>query len=302
MTMRRSDAPVLADPGTLEVIVPDAQSSIRWSRHGYPHPLAKWHYHPQMEIHLIREGTGQLMAGDGLVPFEPGHVAMIGSNLPHNWISDSMPGERLPHRDVLCHVRPQTIRSLMAVFPETAGFEQVMRRAGHALVLSGEAARQAGALLEAMGNHAPSRRAADLIEIFSVFEQAPNDQWSTVVTPEYDPSAVVGAESGVNAAIEYIAAHLDSDISLQDAASAASMSASTFSRFFKRAAGIGFSDFVRRLRVGRACRLLTCTNMPISAVQQASGYSNASNFNRRFFDETGMTPSQYRRLHIRAAS
>ncbi|MFQ6192457.1 helix-turn-helix domain-containing protein, partial [Bifidobacterium longum] len=56
-------------------------------------------------------------------------------------------------------------------------------------------------------------------------------------------------------------------------------------------------DFVRRLRVGRACRLLTCTNMPIAKIQQLSGYTNASNFNRRFLEETGMTPSQYRREH-----
>ena len=101
---------------------------------------------------------------------------------------------------------------------------------------------------------------------------------------------------GINAAITYISTHLD-EVSLQGAADAAAMSVSTFSRFFKRVAGIGFADFVRRLRVGRACRLLTCTNMPIAKIQQLSGYTNASNFNRRFLEETGMTPSQYRREH-----
>ena len=112
-----------SDAGSLEVIVPDGDAAIRWSSHGYPSSLAKWHYHPQIEIHLIREGSGQLMAGDGLMPFVPGHVAMIGSNLPHNWLSDIIPGERLSHRDVLCHIRPQTMRLLTAAFPETSGFE-----------------------------------------------------------------------------------------------------------------------------------------------------------------------------------
>ena len=51
------------------------------------------------------------------MPFVPGHVAMIGSNLPHNWLSDIIPGERLSHRDVLCHIRPQTMRLLTAAFP-----------------------------------------------------------------------------------------------------------------------------------------------------------------------------------------
>ena len=234
------------------------------------------------------------MAGDGLMPFVPGHVAMIGSNLPHNWLSDIIPGERLSHRDVLCHIRPQTMRLLTAAFPETSGFETVLRRSQHALVLFGDSAREAGELLVAMGEHSPVRRVADLIAILTVFEQASAQESQTVVTPEYNPEIAVGAEDGINAAITYISTHLD-EVSLQGAADAAAMSVSTFSRFFKRVAGIGFADFVRRLRVGRACRLLTCTNMPIAKIQQLSGYTNASNFNRRFLEETGMTPSQYRR-------
>ncbi|MDB6872821.1 AraC family ligand binding domain-containing protein, partial [Bifidobacterium longum] len=176
-----------SDAGSLEVIVPDGDAAIRWSSHGYPSSLAKWHYHPQIEIHLIREGSGQLMAGDGLMPFVPGHVAMIGSNLPHNWLSDIIPGERLSHRDVLCHIRPQTMRLLTAAFPETSGFETVLRRSQHALVLFGDSAREAGELLVAMGEHSPVRRVADLIAILTVFEQASAQESQTVVTPEYNP-------------------------------------------------------------------------------------------------------------------
>lgn len=51
------------DSGVLEIIVPDAQASVRWAKHGYPSSLAKWHHHPHIEIHLIREGTGLMMAG-----------------------------------------------------------------------------------------------------------------------------------------------------------------------------------------------------------------------------------------------
>lgn len=72
--------------------MPDAQASVRWAKHGYPSSLAKWHHHPHIEIHLIREGTGLMMAGNAVVPYEAGQVALIGSNLPHNWVSDIAPG------------------------------------------------------------------------------------------------------------------------------------------------------------------------------------------------------------------
>ena len=129
------------DSGVLEIIVPDAQASVRWAKHGYPSSLAKWHHHPHIEIHLIREGTGLMMAGNAVVPYEAGQVALIGSNLPHNWVSDIAPGERLRQRDVVCHVRPETMRLLMSGFPETSGFAMVLKSAGQALVLSGESAR-----------------------------------------------------------------------------------------------------------------------------------------------------------------
>lgn len=288
----------LNDSGVLEIIVPDAQASVRWTKHGYPSSLAKWHYHPHIEIHLIREGTGLMMAGNAVVPYEAGQVALIGSNLPHNWVSDIAPGERLRQRDVVCHVRPETMRLLMSGFPETSGFAMVLKRAGQALVLSGESARQAGSILESMEEHSLACRVSDLIRVLDVFAHAPADESYTVVASGYDPAVCSGAESVVNDAIEYISSHLSGEISMDLAARQAGMSVSAFSRLFKRAAGIGFSDFVRRLRIGHACRLLTTTNQSVASIRRACGYGNASNFNRRFFEETGETPTGWRKKYI----
>ena len=256
------------DSGVLEIIVPDAQASVRWAKHGYPSSLAKWHHHPHIEIHLIREGTGLMMAGNAVVPYEAGQVALIGSNLPHNWVSDIAPGERLRQRDVVCHVRPETIRLLMSGFPEN------------------------------MEEHSLACRVSDLIRVLDVFAHAPADESYTVVASGYDPAVCSGAERVVNDAIEYISSHLSGEISLDLAAHQAGMSVSAFSRLFKRAAGIRFSDFVRRLRIGHACRLLTTTNQSVASIRRACGYGNASNFNRRFFEETGETPTGWRKKYI----
>ena len=274
--------------GALEVIVPDADAAVRWASHEYPNSLAKWHHHPQIEFHLIREGSGLMMAGDCVVPFRAGHVALIGSNLPRNWVSDVKPGERLARRDVLCHVRPQTMKALMACFPETARFNLVLRRAARMLggyrleipSVFGESAQAAGALLEGMGDHDPARRVADLIELFGVFADAPETEASTVVTPGYDLELNSDTERTVNEAIAYVTENLAGEISLEEAARLVSMSPSAFSRFFKRAAGIGFSDFVRRLRIGRAKRMLATTDRAVARIREECGYDNASNFTK----------------------
>ena len=85
----------------LEVIPPHPSKSFRWLEHDYPSEIARWQYHPEIEIHLIRKSSGSLIAGDYIGAFEPGQVSIMGSNLPHDWMSDLQPGEVFVNRDAL---------------------------------------------------------------------------------------------------------------------------------------------------------------------------------------------------------
>ena len=74
------------------------------------------------------------------------------------------------------------------------------------------------------------------------------------------------------------------------------MSEPSFSKYFKKASGMTFSDMVRRLRIANACRLLDQTDSSVADISAAVGYRNLANFNRQFRAETGVTPSAYRAL------
>ena len=69
-------------PAELEVILPEPDHCFRWFEHDYPYDLARWNHHPEFEIHLIRQGSGKLVAGDYIGAFSAGHVALIGPDLP----------------------------------------------------------------------------------------------------------------------------------------------------------------------------------------------------------------------------
>ena len=285
------------DRGALEVVVPRGDESIRWLEHGYPSALARWHYHPEIEIHLIRESRGYMMAGDGMVSFSPGQVSLLGSNVPHNWISDLTAGTVISHRDVACQVHPNRIQALARIFPEAGQISALLQRGHQAIVLSGQSAVRVATKLTDMGNHRELDRLIDLLEIFRVFVQAPSNEWSTMVTPGYEPDASVDAANRINQVLAYVNSHIAGQISLNGAAEVVSMSPSAFSRFFKKAAGINFSDMVRRLRISRASRLLVTTDLPIARIRVRSGFGNVANFNRRFKQEMGTTPRAYRQSH-----
>lgn len=77
------------------------------------------------------------------------------------------------------------------------------------------------------------------------------------------------------------------------------MSESRFSRFFRKATGNTFTDFVNRIRINRACQLLMESDLKITQVCFDVGFNNVANFNRRFLEIKGMTPSDFRRQSSR---
>ena len=94
----------------------------------------------------------------------------------------------------------------------------------------------------------------------------------------------------------YVFERLTSEIRLSEAATLVGMRDSAFSRFFKKNTGNSFTDYVTRLRIDRACKLLADTHVPVTDICFEVGYSNISNFNRLFRKDRGVTPSTYRRL------
>ena len=72
------------------------------------------------------------------------------------------------------------------------------------------------------------------------------------------------------------------------------MSESRFSRFFRRATGNSYTDFVNLVRVNRACHLLMETGRRVTDICYEVGFHNVANFNRRFRDIKGMTPTEFR--------
>lgn len=93
---------------------------------------------------------------------------------------------------------------------------------------------------------------------------------------------------------EFINNNYRDDIRLDDLASVACMSKSSFCRFFKLHTGKTVSEFILDIRLGHAIRLLLNTNKAISSICNECGFNNVSNFNRVFKKKKGMAPSQFR--------
>ena len=63
---------------------------------------------------------------------------------------------------------------------------------------------------------------------------------------------------------------------------------------FKKEMGENFLDYVWKLRLEKAKRLLQESDLSIDEISAAVGYANTSSFRRKFKQETGISPSQMR--------
>lgn len=96
-------------------------------------------------------------------------------------------------------------------------------------------------------------------------------------------------------AIHYIHEHYTTTISLEALAAISSMNKSYFSTFFKSVMGQTVTGYVDILRLQQARFLLNTSNLSITEVALASGFSNLSFFNRRFKSYYGCVPRDFKK-------
>jgi AraC-like DNA-binding protein len=95
-------------------------------------------------------------------------------------------------------------------------------------------------------------------------------------------------------AVDYLHAHADRTIALEELAGAAALSPHHFHRLFHAAFGVTPHGYLTRLRMARAARLLARTDQPVTEVCAAVGFESLGSFSTRFRKAFGVPPSAWR--------
>lgn len=267
-------------------------ASVRCLEHGLPNPLVRWHCHEEYELHLIVASRGKVFVGDYIGHFEPGHLVLTGPRLPHNWISSDVGEAGIALRDVVLQFPDTPLRDAAGLIPELAEVMPLFERARHGIEFFGLSQRARKQHQRIKGSHGLQRFAA-FVEWLGELAAWPDYRLlSTVQLQSFDDDAALARLSVI---IDYLMQHCSEQFSMADICARVGMTESSFSRYFRRATGNTFTDFVNRLRINKACQLLMETDRYITNVCYDVGFNNVANFNRRFLQLKGMTPKEFRR-------
>lgn len=265
--------------------------SVRCLEHGVPNTLVRWHYHEEYELHLIVETRGKVFVGDYIGTFEPGHLVLTGPRLPHNWISSDVPPEGIALRDVVLQFADAPLRQGAALLPELAEVLPLLERARNGIEFFdiSDVVRVRFNRIRASDG---LQRFGEFVELLSILARCTDYRLlSSVQLQSFDDDEALAKISGI---VDYLNEHYCEAFSMAELCQRVDMSESSFSRYFRRATGNTFTNFVNQLRVHKACLLLMETQRPITNICYDSGFNNVANFNRRFLEVKGMTPKEFR--------
>ena len=108
-------------------------------------------------------------------------------------------------------------------------------------------------------------------------------------------------DPGIHRALKFIHENLGELLDLDLVAKSACLSRCYFSRKFKEATHIAFTEYIARSRVEEAKKLLANRQIRVSEIAFQVGFQSLTHFNRVFKGLVGLSPTQFRGNHVDAA-
>lgn len=261
----------------------------------------RWHYHPEMELLHIEEGTGTQFIGDNIQHFQSGDVLLIGADLPHFWRCDDkyFQGiEGLEAKATVVHFLAEAWGKEFWNLPENQSINGLFLRAKQGLRFVGSTQEQVIYLLEKLQCQSQGNRLLALYQILDFLAQS--EEYIQLSSSRLQFAFDEEDTDRINRIYTYSLSHFQRKISIQEVAGVANISPNSFCRYFKSRSRKTYSQFLLELRVGHACKLLIeRPDFTISQICFECGFNTFSNFNKYFKLITGKNPGQFQRAYLK---
>jgi len=135
----------------------------------------------------------------------------------------------------------------------------------------------------------PAERYMGCVTLLGTFASQLSEELNRILIAEENSEPPM-----VTAAKQFVNAHLEEKIVLDEVARYVHVSPYYFCKMFKQSTGMTLTEYVNRRRVERAKRRLRNPQARVTEVAYDVGYQSLSQFNRSFLKYAGKSPTQYR--------
>jgi len=108
--------------------------------------------------------------------------------------------------------------------------------------------------------------------------------------------SIPGGNTVIEQATRYIVQNYNKNITLEDVSEYVHLSSGYFSKKFKAETGIGFKEYLLKIRIQKASQMLYESKKSITEIAFECGFNDSNYFGDAFTRVMGMSPSKYRKL------
>ncbi|GGE32161.1 AraC family transcriptional regulator [Streptococcus himalayensis] len=264
-----------------------------YTQNGQPDIL--FHWHTDMELIYVHEGTAQFHIDNDYFNSQPGDIVLIRPNALHSihpiGNQEHFMDAINVHLDLLgfSTVDQVSLQYLQPLYHGQLDFVRVIKphQTGYSEIRT--------CLLAAMeiGYYRKS--------YFELNLKAQLHQLLHLLfTHDYVRSKELSLEGyrkeeKIRTIIDHISEHYQEELTVAELSTLCGYSQTHFMNFFKKHLGISCMEYIIQFRLRKATELLEHSTLTILEISNQVGFNNLSNFNRQFKKYYHLTPSQYRR-------
>jgi AraC-like DNA-binding protein len=250
-----------------------------------------WHHHAEYEFIVCRNGSGEVHAAGMIQSFNNPAALFIAPGTDHALVSRG-------NFDGWIIQIPPLILDRYEGRPEFHFLGELARWTKPALLFSGETSGKIVEHLETAQNRSGLFRWIALLE---ALYRASEDGKARVLSlrPEQPGARKEGRGDVLDEIVNRLFNQFTESHRAQDLARAAGMPVQSFCRRFKKRTGMTVVEYLLSVRINTAKKLLQQSKFYVDDISYEAGFNSISFFNRKFREQTGMSPREYRRLFSR---
>lgn len=254
-----------------------------------------WHYHDNYEICFITEGTGKRIVADSIHEFQPGDLVFLGPNLPHVWIADK-DIQTISNRSlemVYLQFKTDVLTSKILSIPEFKFVLKALEASDRGIQVMDRTLDIVSEIMLQLPYTKGFDRMIGLFRILNIIGECNTNL--QLASKEYLKGKFTSSDRRISEIHNYLMQHYKEEINLDELAVLVHMAPGSLCRFFKANLGLTLFEYLNKIKIELACKLLMDKDITIMDICFDSGFNNLSHFNKQFKKITGVRPSDYRK-------
>lgn len=260
-----------------------------------PHLYNHLHQHPEIQLTVIKESQGTLIAGDYVGPFHAGDVFVIGSNQPHVFRNDEKFFKKKSKAvAITVFFDETTLGEKFWQLEETKSLQQFFNSSTGGFRIIGKKKKS---LAEKLIHISDAQGLEKLILFLGIIKELnTKKEMQPLSKPAIQRNIKTYDGNRLNKILEFTFREFHRVITLNEVAALANLTPEAFCKYFKTRTRKTYVSFLNEIRVNHACRLLT-GEKSIAGICYDSGFTNLSNFNRIFKKIKRVSPGEWRKIN-----